>query len=67
VSESFEQVAADDPRALELYRAYMRYVAETLELPVPEPATVSAGLTPPGGALLLARVEGVPAAIRRGP
>jgi ribosomal protein S18 acetylase RimI-like enzyme len=61
--EVFEQVAPDDPRAVELFRAHTRAGAEALGLPDPEPTTVSPSLAPPEGALLLATLDGEPAAL----
>jgi hypothetical protein len=61
--EAFEEVAPDDPRAVELYRAHTLAGSEALGIPPLEPETVSEGLEPPGGALLLARIDGEPVAI----
>jgi GNAT superfamily N-acetyltransferase len=60
---AFEEVAPDDPRAVELYRAHTLASAEALGIPPLEPETVSSGLKPPGGVLLLATVDGEPVAI----
>jgi GNAT superfamily N-acetyltransferase len=59
----FEKVEPDDPRAVELFRAHTRMGAEALGLPAPHPTSVSEGLEPPAGALLLATLEGEPVAI----
>lgn len=61
--EIFEEVATDDPRAIELYRAHTRAGAVALELPDPEPTTVPRTLAPPDGALLLVTLDGEPVAI----
>jgi ribosomal protein S18 acetylase RimI-like enzyme len=61
--EVFEEVAPDDRRAVELFRAHRRAGAETLGLPDTEPTTVSPSLAPPAGALLLVTVEAGPVAI----
>jgi len=59
----FEEVAPDDPRAVELYRAHTRRGAEALGIPALEPTTVSSDLEPPDGLLLLATLDGEPVAI----
>jgi GNAT superfamily N-acetyltransferase len=63
--EVFEEVAPDDPRALELFRAHTRMGAEALRLPAPEVkvTTVSEGLAAPAGVLLLVTLAGEPVAI----
>jgi GNAT superfamily N-acetyltransferase len=61
--EVFEEVAPDDPRALELFRAHTKAGAEVLGLPAPEATVVSEGLDPPHGVLLLVTLEGEPVAI----
>jgi GNAT superfamily N-acetyltransferase len=61
--EVFEEVAPDDPRALELFRAHTKAGAEALGLPAPEATAVSEGLDPPDGVLLLVTLEGEPVAI----
>jgi GNAT superfamily N-acetyltransferase len=60
--EVFEEVAPDDPRAVELFRAHTRTGAEALGLPAPEVTTV-ASIAPPHGVLLLATVDSEPVAI----
>jgi ribosomal protein S18 acetylase RimI-like enzyme len=60
---AFEEVAPDDPRAVELYRAHTLGGSEALGIPPFEPGTVSSGLEPPGGVLLLVSVAGEPVAI----
>jgi len=59
----FEEAAPDDPRAVDLYRAHTRRGAEALGIPALEPTTVSSGLQPPSGLLLLATLDGEPVAI----
>jgi GNAT superfamily N-acetyltransferase len=61
--EVFEEVGPDDPRAVELFRAHRRAGAVALGLPDPEPTTVSGGLAPPAGTLLLVTLDGEPVAI----
>jgi GNAT superfamily N-acetyltransferase len=60
--EVFEEVAPDDPRAIELFRAHIHAGAEALGLPVPEATSVDS-IAPPGGVLLLATVDDEPVAI----
>jgi GNAT superfamily N-acetyltransferase len=60
--EVFEEVAQDDPRAVELFRAHTQTGAEALGLPAPEVTTV-ATISPPDGVLLLVTVDGEPVAI----
>ena len=60
--EVFEEVAPDDPRAVELFRAHTRTGAEALGLPAPE-VTKVATIAPPDGVLLLVAVDGEPVAI----
>lgn len=61
--EVFEEVAPDDPRAVELFRAHTRAGAMALGLADPAPASLSPSLGPPDGALLLVSVDGEPVAI----
>jgi ribosomal protein S18 acetylase RimI-like enzyme len=61
--EAFEEVAPDDPRAVELYRAHTLAGSEALGIPSLEPETVSSALKPPDGALLLVTIGGGPVAI----
>jgi GNAT superfamily N-acetyltransferase len=61
--EVFKEVAPDDPRAVELFRAHRLTGALALNLPFTEPTTVAGGLAPPGGLLLLATSQGNPVAI----
>jgi len=60
--EVFEQVAPDDPRAVELFRAHTEAGARALGLPAPEVTSV-ASIAPPAGVLLLVTVDGEPVAI----
>ncbi len=61
--EVFAEVAPDDPRPVELFRAHTRAGAAALGLPDPEPTTVSSTLSPPDGALLLVTLDGEPVVI----
>jgi GNAT superfamily N-acetyltransferase len=60
--EVFEEVAPDDPRAVELFRAHTRAGAKALGLPAPEVTTVTS-IAPPDGVLLLVTIDGEPVAI----
>jgi GNAT superfamily N-acetyltransferase len=60
--ETFEEVAPDDPRAIELFRAHTETGAEALGLPAPEVTSV-ASIAPPDGVLLLVSIDGEPVAI----
>ena len=60
---NFEEVAPDDPRAVDLFRAHTRRGAEALGIPSLEPTAVSSGLEPPDGVLLLVTLDGEPVAI----
>jgi GNAT superfamily N-acetyltransferase len=61
-SEVFEEVAPDDPRAVELFRAHSQAGAEALGLPPPAVTSVDS-IAPPDGVLLLVTVDGEPVAI----
>jgi putative acetyltransferase len=61
-SEVFEEVAPDDPRAVELFPAHTQAGAEALGLPPPAVTSVDS-IAPPDGVLLLVSVGDEPVGI----